>query len=93
MNEFKGWNFEDEKLLDEVVLEKYGWTPPAFRHNPSEYLRKIIKSARAEKPGLVDGFEGRRSLALSTAFYESITTGRDVQLRFQPKKCKLRIAS
>jgi len=93
MNELKAWNFEDEKPIDEVVLEKYGRTPPAFRHNLSKYLRNVSESVRAEKPGLVNSFEGRRSLELITAFYESIATGRDVQLRFRPKKCKLRIAS
>ena len=93
MNELKAWNFEDEKPIDEVLLKQYGRTPPAFIHNLSEYLRNVIESVRAEKPGLVDGLEGRRSLELNTAFYESIATDRDVQLRFRPKKCKLRIAS
>jgi hypothetical protein len=93
MNELEAWNLEDEKPIDEVVLEKYGRTSPAFRHNLSEYLRNVIESVRAEKPGLVDGFEGRRSLELTTVFCELIAMGGDVRLRFRPKKCKLRIAS
>jgi len=38
---------------------------------------------------LVDGLEGRRSLELITAIYESIETGRPVSLRFQPQRCRL----
>ena len=38
---------------------------------------------------LVDGLEGRKSLELITALYESMETGQEVFLRFQPKKCKL----
>jgi hypothetical protein len=37
----------------------------------------------------VDGLEGRRSLELITAIYESIETGKQVALRFNPKRCRL----
>jgi hypothetical protein len=33
--------------------------------------------------------EGRRSLELISAIYESIETGKEIQMRFNPKKCKL----
>ena len=38
---------------------------------------------------LVDGLQGRKSIELITAIYESIETGKEVFLRFKPKKCKL----
>ena len=38
---------------------------------------------------LVDGLQGRKSLELINAIYESIEAGREVQLRFQPKHCRL----
>jgi len=38
---------------------------------------------------LVDGLEGRRSLELITAIYESIETEQPVQLKFSPKRCRL----
>ena len=47
----------------------------------------------ASKAGLVDGLEGRKSLELITAIYESIETNSDVQLRFRPRKCRLGMAS
>ena len=38
---------------------------------------------------LVDGFEGRKSLELISAIYESVETGKEVRLRFAPEHCKL----
>jgi predicted dehydrogenase len=43
------------------------------------------------KRGLIDGLEGRKSVELINAIYESAETGREVILRFTPKKCKLGI--
>jgi len=37
----------------------------------------------------VDGVEGRKSLELLSAIYESIETGEDVHMRFEPKHCRL----
>jgi len=38
---------------------------------------------------LVDGLEGRKSLELINAIYESIETGKEVFLKFQPRRCRL----
>ena len=40
-------------------------------------------------PALVDGLEGRKSLELITAIYESIESGREVALKFAPRKSRL----
>ena len=45
------------------------------------------------RAALVDGLEGRRSIELISAIYESIETGREVFLRFRPKECRLGIPS
>jgi hypothetical protein len=37
----------------------------------------------------VDGLQGRRSLELISAIYESIETRQEVPLRFNPRHCKL----
>ena len=54
-----------------------------------EYLKGVILSVEQGKSGLVDGLEGRKSLELISAIYESIETGREIKLRFKPKRCKL----
>ena len=93
MNELVTWNFEDKQPIDDVVFAEFGNNPPDFSYNHTEYLRGVIDAIQTKKAGLVNGLEGRRSLELITAIYESIETNADVQLRFRPKKCRLGIAS
>ena len=93
MNELITWSFADRQPIDDVVFEKYGKNPPEFGANLGEYLRGVVVSLNTKGAALVDGLEGRRSLELITALYESIETNTDVQLRFRPKKCRLGVAS
>jgi len=90
VNEMKVWNFEDAKLGDEEVLKIYRTNPPdVYGFGHIEYLRDVVESLENGSPSLVDGIEGRKSLELINAIYESIETGKEVFLKFNPKKCKL----
>jgi UDP-N-acetyl-2-amino-2-deoxyglucuronate dehydrogenase len=93
MNDLITWNFADRQPIDDVVFEQFGKNPGEMAFNHAEYLRDVIASIRTRKAALVDGLEGRKSLELITALYESIETNADVQLRFKPKKCRLGLAS
>jgi UDP-N-acetyl-2-amino-2-deoxyglucuronate dehydrogenase len=93
MNELVTWTFEDRRPIDDVIFEQYGRNPVDFGYNLAEYLRGVTASIRTGSAALVDGLEGRKSLELITALYESIENDTDVQLRFQPKKCRLGLAS
>jgi predicted dehydrogenase len=93
MNELVTWNFADRQPGDDEVFQKYGKNPDGFAYNFGEYLRGVVASIQSKKAALVDGLEGRKSLELITALYESIETNSDVPLRFRPKKCRLGIAS
>jgi UDP-N-acetyl-2-amino-2-deoxyglucuronate dehydrogenase len=92
VNEMKTWNFVDEQPDDADVLERYRQNPPnvyGFGHR--EYLNNVVLAVSEKTPALVDGLEGRRSLELISAIYESIETGEEVTLRFEPKQCRLGI--
>ncbi len=92
VNEMKIWNFVEEKHGDSEVLEKYRENPPdVYGFGHLAYLEHVVDSLSNSKPALVDGLEGRKSLELITAIYESIETGKEVFLKFRPKKCKLGI--
>lgn len=93
MNQLETWSFADRQPIDDVIFEQYGKNPPEFGHNLGEYLRGVIASVKTKKAALVDGLEGRKSLELVTALYESIESDADVQIRFRPKKCRLGVAS
>ncbi len=91
MNELVTWNFEEPEPGDDDVFERYGKNPEWWGYNLGEYLKGVIDSIAVNKAGLVDGLEGRKSLELISAIYESIETGNEIYLRFQPKQCKLGI--
>lgn len=92
VNEMKIWNFTESRPEDAEVLEKYKNNPPdVYGFGHTEYLNKIVESIQSGKAALVDGLEGRKSLELISAIYESVETGKEVFLRFVPKKCRLGI--
>lgn len=90
VNEMKVWNFTDENDSDRNVLEKYKENPPnVYGFGHIRYLKEVCNTILYNKRALVDGLEGRKSLELISAIYESIETGNEVFLRFSPKRCKL----
>jgi UDP-N-acetyl-2-amino-2-deoxyglucuronate dehydrogenase len=91
MNEIVTWQFEDEHPEDKELFEKHSRNPKSFAYNHGEYLKGVINAIQNNQAGLVDGLEGRKSLELINAIYESVETGNDIRLRFKPQKCKLGI--
>ncbi len=90
VNEMKTWNFLEPEEGDETVTELYRQNPPnVYGFGHVAYLEHVVRSIESRKPALVDGLEGRKSLELITAIYESIETGKEVFLRFKPKMCQL----
>src|SRR5690606_34626765 len=86
VNEMKTWNFVDASEEDKKVVETYRVNPPnVYGFGHTEYLNDVVKAIKTGRNALVQGLEGRKSLELVTAIYESIETGREVQVRFSPK--------
>lgn len=90
VNEMKTWNFVEEQESDKEVVEKYKVNPPdVYGFGHTEYLNDVVAAIKENKSALVQGLEGRKSLELISAIYESIETGKEVKLRFAPEKCRL----
>jgi predicted dehydrogenase len=90
VNQMKVWNFVDQRAGDEAILEKYRQNPPdVYGFGHIKYLQNVIDTINEKEQALVDGLEGRRSLELISAIYESMETGKEVLIRFSPKRCKL----
>jgi predicted dehydrogenase len=90
VNEMRTWRFDEAIPEDKDILAKYSVNPPnvyGFGHHA--YYQHVVNCIVHEQPQLVDGLEGRRSLELISAIYESIETGRDVPMRFVPRLCRL----
>jgi predicted dehydrogenase len=90
VNKMLHWNFVEKLPEDDEILEKYSVNPPnVYGFGHKAYYDHVVECINNNKQHLIDGFEGRKSLELIIAIYESIETGREVFLRFKPKKCKL----
>jgi len=90
VNQMKTWSFTQAAPDDGEVLEKYSVNPPnVYGFGHQAYYEHVLECLDSGKQQLVDGLEGRRSVELITAIYESIETGQEVSLRFKPKRCRL----
>ena len=63
--------------------------PSVYGFGHQAYYEHVVDVVANGGPQLVDGIEGRRSLELISAIYESIETGREVPLRFEPRWARL----
>jgi UDP-N-acetyl-2-amino-2-deoxyglucuronate dehydrogenase len=80
MNEVRRWAF-DAPADDDEEVERLRTTPPdvyGFGHHA--YLADVVQAIRTGGEPAVDGVEGRRSLELIVALYESAASGCAVHL-------------
>ncbi len=90
VNDMKVWNFEESEPGDEAILNGCRTNPPdVYGFGHIEYLNNVVDCLEKGSPSLVDGLEGRKSLELINAIYESIETGKEIRLKFAPQLCKL----
>lgn len=73
-----------------VESEEHSDAPPdVYGFGHSAYLASVVATLASDSPSLVDGLEGRKSLELISAIYESAETGQPVGLRFRQRKGRL----
>jgi predicted dehydrogenase len=90
VNEIRHWNFSEETDEDAEVKNQYSVNPPnVYGFGHKAYLEHVVSCIEDSKAMLVDGLVGRKSLEVITAIYESIETGKEVQLYFNPKHSQL----
>lgn len=90
VNSMKVWEFGKPLPEDAEIREKYSVNPPnVYGFGHQAYYEHVVDCILKNTTPLVDGAEGRKSLRLLSALYESIETGREISLLFRPDKCKL----
>jgi predicted dehydrogenase len=90
VNEIRTWDFADASEEDAEVIARYSVNPPnVYGFGHQAYYEHVVECINSGSPQLVDGLEGRKSLELISAIYESIERGEEVALRFHPLKCRL----
>lgn len=90
VNRLETWQFVAPEPDDASVISDFSVNPPSvYGFGHQAYYEHVVDVIRNGGPQLVDGIQGRRSLELISAIYESIETGRAVNLRFAPKMARL----
>ena len=91
VNEMKTWEFTDttDEERTEVFTNAAENPPNVYGFGHQRYLQNVIDAIQSGTRGLVDGLEGRKSLELINAIYESAETGREVFLRYEPRFSRL----
>jgi UDP-N-acetyl-2-amino-2-deoxyglucuronate dehydrogenase len=94
VNQIRHWRFVEELASDKDVVEKFSVNPPnVYGFGHQAYYQHVIDCLTRQRAALVDGLEGRKSLELISALYESIETGLEVPLHFTPRRSRLGVAS
>ena len=76
VNEMKVWKFARSSAGDDEVMKKYSVNPPnVYGFGHQAYYEHVVRLHRERtRQHLVDGLEGRKSLELINAIYESVET-------------------
>jgi UDP-N-acetyl-2-amino-2-deoxyglucuronate dehydrogenase len=90
VNELKVWAFVRPEPGDGTIMQKFSVNPPnVYGFGHQAYYEHVVDCILHGAPQLVDGLQGRKSLELINAIYESVETGKEIALRFRPKHCRL----
>lgn len=81
VNKLKTWNFADDRKEEECFMEKYSVNPPnVYGFGHQMYYEHVVDCLVNGTYQNVDGREGRKSVLLINAIYESIETGKEIFL-------------
>ncbi|MGZ5084700.1 MAG: Gfo/Idh/MocA family protein [Usitatibacter sp.] len=94
MNEVKTWQFARPLPSDADVMREFSVNPPnVYGFGHQAYYEHVVDCLNGGRAALVGGLEGRKSVELVSAMYESMESGVEVALRFNPRRGKLGTAS
>ncbi|MCV2368263.1 Gfo/Idh/MocA family protein [Roseateles oligotrophus] len=90
VNKIRHWNFVDSKPEDSEVMDRFSVNPPnVYGFGHQAYYEHVVAVLEGREQALVDGHEGRVSLELVAALYESMASGREVELPLKTVHSKL----
>jgi predicted dehydrogenase len=86
VNELSTWKFEEPTADDANVIEESRTMPDnVYGFGHQAFIENVVRTIRGQGAALVDGLEGRKSIEVINAIYESVQTGREVALRYRPR--------
>jgi UDP-N-acetyl-2-amino-2-deoxyglucuronate dehydrogenase len=90
VNELATWKFESAQPEDETIVADSRTQPEnVYGFGHQAFIENVVETIRGQGAALVDGLEGRKSIEVINAIYESVQTGREVSLRYRPRHSPL----
>lgn len=90
VNKIRHWQFATPLTEDSDVMENFSVNPPnVYGFGHQAYYEHVVACLDRGVTALVDGHEGRASLELVAALYESMASGRDVPLPLKVEHSRL----
>jgi predicted dehydrogenase len=81
VNKIRHWNFVEPDPSDAEVMDRFSVNPPnVYGFGHQAYYEHVVDVLAKDAVPLVDGREGRISLELVCAIYESMASGQEVKL-------------
>lgn len=89
VNRMVTWNFVEPAPLDEQALRAITDPPDVYGFGHKCFYEDMLACLEAGRRSMLDGLEGRKSLEIINALYESAVTGREVRLHYVPESVPL----
>jgi UDP-N-acetyl-2-amino-2-deoxyglucuronate dehydrogenase len=89
VNKLETWNFDHVAPEDAEIHNASVHPPDVYGLGHYEFYKDVIDSIRTGRRAMLDGLEGRKSLELINAIYESASSGNEIRLRYVPRGVQL----
>lgn len=89
VNKLETWNFSDPEVQALGEDDPSQAVPNVYGLGHAAFYQEVLHCMETGKRPMLDGFEGRKSLEIINALYESAATGREVHLRYVPHSVRL----
>ncbi len=80
VNKMDTWEFKDYQTEDDVSRSKSTNPPDVYGFGHIEFYKKVVDVMKNNGCAAIDGEEGKKSLQLIEAIYESEKTGKEIKL-------------
>lgn len=85
VNRMVTWNFAEPTDEDEEAKKAITDPPNVYGFGHQAFYQDVLDCLESGRRPMLDGLEGRKSLEIINAIYESAFTGREVRLQYVPE--------
>jgi len=89
VNRMVTWNFAEAAPEDEDAQKAITDPPNVYGFGHQPFYEDMLACLESGKRSMLDGLEGRKSLEIINALYESAFTGKEVHLHYVPQSVPL----